>query len=96
MAGFEADDIIATYATQAVAAGGRVTIVSADKDLMQLVAPGIVMFDTLKNKAIGPDEVFEKFGVGPDRVDRRAGAGRRLGRQRPRRARHRHQDRRRS
>jgi DNA polymerase-1 len=68
MAGFEADDIIATYATQAQAAGGRVTIVSADKDLMQLVSPGIEMFDTLKNKPIGPDEVFEKFGVGPDRV----------------------------
>ena len=49
-------------------AGGRVTIVSADKDLMQLVAPGIEMFDTLKNKPIGPDEVFEKFGVGPERV----------------------------
>ena len=44
------------------------TIISADKDLMQLVAPGIEMFDTLKNKPIGPDEVFEKFGVGPDRV----------------------------
>ncbi len=68
MSGFEADDIIATYATQAAAAGGRVTIISADKDLMQLVAPGIEMFDTLKNKAIGPDEVVEKFGVGPDRV----------------------------
>ena len=67
-AGFEADDLIATYATQAAALGGRVTIVSADKDLMQLVAPGIDMFDTLKNKPIGPDEVFEKFGVGPDRV----------------------------
>jgi len=67
-AGYEADDLIATYATQAAALGGRVTIVSADKDLMQLVAPGIVMFDTLKNKPIGPDEVFEKFGVGPDRV----------------------------
>ncbi|MFO1143502.1 MAG: DNA polymerase I [Amaricoccus sp.] len=67
-AGYEADDIIATYATRAVQAGGRVTIVSADKDLMQLVSPGIVMFDTLKNKPIGPDEVFEKFGVGPDRV----------------------------
>ncbi|MBB5221413.1 DNA polymerase-1 [Amaricoccus macauensis] len=66
--GFEADDIIATYATAAAAAGGRVTIVSADKDLMQLVAPGIEMFDTLKNRAIGPDEVFEKFGVAPDRV----------------------------
>lgn len=68
MAGFEADDLIATYATEAAARGGRVTIVSADKDLMQLVAPGIVMFDTLKNKPIGPDEVFEKFGVGPERV----------------------------
>ena len=68
MEGFEADDIIATYATQAAAAGGRVTIISADKDLMQLVAPGIEMFDTLKNSAIGPDEVVEKFGVGPERV----------------------------
>ena len=66
--GFEADDLIATYATQAAALGGRVTIVSADKDLMQLVGPGVTMFDTLKNKPIGPDEVFEKFGVGPDRV----------------------------
>jgi DNA polymerase-1 len=53
--GFEADDIIATYATQAAAAGGRVTIVSADKDLMQLVGPGIGMFDTLKNKPLGAD-----------------------------------------
>jgi DNA polymerase-1 len=68
MLGYEADDLIATYATEARAAGGRVTIVSADKDLMQLVSPGIVMFDTLKNRALGPDEVFEKFGVGPDRV----------------------------
>ncbi len=68
MDGFEADDIIATYATQAAAAGGRVTIVSADKDLMQLVGPGIELFDTLKNKTIGPEEVEEKFGVGPDRV----------------------------
>ncbi|MFT3975030.1 MAG: DNA polymerase I [Amaricoccus sp.] len=68
MDGFEADDIIATYATRAAAAGGRVTIVSADKDLMQLVGPGIEMFDTLKNRPIGPDEVVEKFGVAPDRV----------------------------
>jgi DNA polymerase-1 len=66
--GFEADDIIATYATRAAALGGRVTIVSADKDLMQLVGPGIGMLDTLKNRPIGPDEVLEKFGVGPDRV----------------------------
>ena len=68
MDGFEADDIIATYATHAAAAGGRVTVVSADKDLMQLVAPGVEMFDTLKNRSIGPDEVMEKFGVSPDRV----------------------------
>jgi len=68
MEGYEADDIIATYACQARSAGGRVTIVSADKDLMQLVSPGIEMYDTLKARRIGPDEVFEKFGVAPDRV----------------------------
>ncbi len=68
MEGYEADDIIATYACSAQAAGGRVTIVSADKDLMQLVRPGIEMYDTLKSKRIGPDEVFEKFGVPPNRV----------------------------
>jgi DNA polymerase-1 len=68
MEGFEADDIIATYACMAREAGGRVTIVSADKDLMQLVSPGVEMYDTLKAKRIGPDEVFEKFGVAPDRV----------------------------
>ncbi|HMQ92953.1 MAG TPA: DNA polymerase I [Amaricoccus sp.] len=66
--GFEADDIIATYAARAAAAGGRVTIVSADKDLMQLVAPGIEMIDTLKNRVIGPQEVEEKFGVPPEKV----------------------------
>ena len=66
--GFEADDIIATYARQAIAAGADVTIVSSDKDLMQLIEPGVVMLDTMKNKRIGPDEVREKFGVGPDKV----------------------------
>ncbi len=66
--GFEADDLIATYATQARDAGGRVTIISSDKDLMQLVGGGIEMFDTMKNRHIGPEEVEEKFGVGPDRV----------------------------
>ena len=66
--GFEADDLIATYATEIAAAGGDVTIVSSDKDLMQLVRPGIVMLDTMKNKRVGPDEVFEKFGVAPDKV----------------------------
>lgn len=66
--GFEADDIIAAYACRAREAGGRVTIVSSDKDLMQLVGDGVEMLDPIKNKAIGPDEVFEKFGVGPNRV----------------------------
>lgn len=68
MAGFEADDIIATYACQAAEAGGRVTIISSDKDLMQLVRPGIEMFDIMKNRRIGRDEVIEKFGVGPEHV----------------------------
>ncbi len=68
MAGFEADDIIATYARQAEAAGAKVTIVSSDKDLMQLVGPAIEMYDTMKNRRIGEPEVREKFGVGPDRV----------------------------
>ncbi len=68
MKGFEADDIIATYARQAEAAGAKVTIVSSDKDLMQLVGPAIEMFDTMKNRRIGEPEVMEKFGVGPDRV----------------------------
>jgi DNA polymerase-1 len=68
LAGFEADDLIATYARQAVAKGARVTIVSSDKDMMQLVGDGIEMFDPLKNRVIGPDQVHEKFGVGPDRV----------------------------
>jgi DNA polymerase I len=66
--GFEADDLIATYAKDALAAGGDVTIVSSDKDLMQLVKPGVAMLDTMKNKAIGSDEVREKFGVPPDKV----------------------------
>jgi DNA polymerase-1 len=66
--GFEADDIIATLACQARAAGGRATIVSSDKDLMQLVGDGVDMFDPMKNKIIDRDGVFEKFGVFPDRV----------------------------
>ena len=68
MEGFEADDLIATYARRAREAGKEVTIVSSDKDLMQLVGPGVVMWDAMKNRAIGPDQVVEKFGVGPDRV----------------------------
>jgi DNA polymerase-1 len=66
--GYEADDLIATYARQAVAQGGDVTIVSSDKDLMQLVGPGITMLDTMKSKRIGRDEVLERFGVPPDKV----------------------------
>ena len=66
--GFEADDLIATYATQAIEKGGDVTIVSSDKDLMQLIQPGIVMLDTMKNKRIARDEVLERFGVEPDKV----------------------------
>lgn len=68
MLGYEADDIIATYARQAEAAGAKVTIVSSDKDLMQLVSPAIEMYDTMKNRRIGAEEVFEKFGVGPESV----------------------------
>ena len=68
MDGFEADDLIATYAKDACAKGGDVTIISSDKDLMQLIVPGITMLDTMKNKRIGRDEVFEKFGVTPDKV----------------------------
>ena len=66
--GYEADDLIATYARLAAEAGREVTIVSSDKDMMQLVRPGVRMLDPLKNKPIGPDEVFEKFGVAPDKV----------------------------
>jgi DNA polymerase I len=66
--GFEADDLIATYAKQVVAVGGDTTIVSSDKDLMQLIQPGIVMLDTMKNRTIGPDEVRERFGVPPNKV----------------------------
>ena len=66
--GFEADDIMATLACRARAAGGRVTILSSDKDLMQLVGDGVEMLDPMKNKRIDRDGVMEKFGVGPERV----------------------------
>jgi len=67
-AGYEADDIIATLACMARSAGGTATIISSDKDLMQLVGGGVNMFDPMKNRPIGLDEVIEKFGVGPERV----------------------------
>jgi DNA polymerase-1 len=69
LAGFEADDLIATYARLAREAGARCTIVSSDKDLMQLVVDGAVaLFDGMKNKRIGSAEVMEKFGVPPSKV----------------------------
>ena len=66
--GFEADDLIATYVRQASEAGATSTIVSSDKDLMQLVNDGVIMFDTMKDKKIGRAEVIEKFGVPPEKV----------------------------
>ena len=68
LAGFEADDIIATYAKQAADKDWKVSIVSSDKDLMQVVTKDINLIDTMKNKSIGIVEVKEKFGVAPDRV----------------------------
>src|ERR1017187_3948254 len=67
-AGFEADDLIATYARLASEAKATTTIVSSDKDLMQLVGNGVTMYDTMKDKRIGAAEVMEKFGVPPDKV----------------------------
>jgi DNA polymerase I len=66
--GFEADDLIATYVRQASEAGATSTIVSSDKDLMQLVGDGVVMYDTMKDRKIGRAEVIEKFGVPPEKV----------------------------
>ncbi|MEM6595062.1 MAG: DNA polymerase I [Pseudomonadota bacterium] len=68
MEGYEADDIIATLAVQARELGGRCTIISSDKDLMQLVGGGVEMFDAMKNNRIDSEGVEAKFGVGPDRV----------------------------
>jgi DNA polymerase I len=67
--GLEADDIIASYAVAAVREGWKVTVVSSDKDLMQLIDPGkIDMLDTMKNVRLGPEAVIEKFGVGPEQL----------------------------
>ncbi len=68
MEGYEADDLIATYARQAEAKGARVTIVSSDKDLMQLVSDKISLLDTMKNRRLSFEEVEAKFAVTPDRV----------------------------
>ena len=67
-ANYEADDLIATYARQAVEAGATCRIVSSDKDLMQLVRPGVTLLDTMKDRELGEEAVLEKFGVKPDKV----------------------------
>ena len=66
--GLEADDIIACYAKAALAQGWAVTVVSSDKDLMQLIQPGLDLYDTMNNRRINAPEVIEKFGVGPDQL----------------------------
>ncbi len=65
---YEADDLIATYSKKIVEAGGKVTIISSDKDLMQLVSENIRLYDPMKSKILGEKEVFEKFGVKPNQV----------------------------
>ena len=67
-ANYEADDLIATYARQAVEAGATCRIVSSDKDLMQLIRPGVALYDTMKDREVGEAEVLEKFGVAPNKV----------------------------
>ncbi len=66
--GFEADDVIAAYAAQIEEGGGECVIISSDKDLMQLVTDRVTMFDTMKNKRIGREQVIEKFGALPEKV----------------------------
>lgn len=68
MEGFEADDLIATYTEEALKKGYEVVVVSADKDLMQLIRPGVELFDPMKDKFFTPEDVKEKFGVLPDKV----------------------------
>ncbi|NIJ34519.1 DNA polymerase I [Sphingomonas oligoaromativorans] len=66
--GLEADDIIACYSQAAIGAGWKVTIVSSDKDLMQLIVPGLDMLDTMNDRRMGAEHVVEKFGVTPDKL----------------------------
>ena len=68
MEGFEADDLIATYAKQATDKGYEAVVVSADKDLMQLIRDGVEFYDSMKDKFFTPEDVKEKFGVYPDKV----------------------------
>ena len=91
-AGFEADDLIATYVRQACEAGATATIVASDKDLMQLVTDCVVMYDTMKDRKIGIPEVIEKFGVPPDKVIEVQALIGDFDRQRAGRAGHRRQD----
>ena len=65
---YEADDLIATYAKKIIEAGAKVTVISSDKDLMQLVSGKTRLYDPMKNKVLGEKEVFEKFGVKPNQV----------------------------
>ena len=65
---YEADDLIATYAKQITKLGAKVTVISSDKDLMQLVSKDIRLYDPMKSKVIGEKEVIEKFGVKPNQV----------------------------
>jgi DNA polymerase-1 len=66
--GYEADDLIASYAKAALAQGWAVTIVSSDKDLMQLIEPGLDLYDTMNNRRLGAEHVIEKFGVEPGKL----------------------------
>ncbi len=91
--GFEADDLIATYARLACEVKATATIVSSDKDLMQLVNDCVVMYDTMKDKRIGRAEVVEKFGVPPEKVIEVQALIGDFDRQRAGRARHRREDR---
>jgi DNA polymerase I len=68
MKGFEADDLIATYTNEALKAGGDVTIISSDKDLMQLVSERVTLYDTMKDKRLGIADVIEKWGVPPEKM----------------------------
>ncbi len=68
LANYEADDLIATYAKKIIKAGAKVTVISSDKDLMQLVSDNIRLYDPMKSKVLGEKEVIEKFGVKPAQV----------------------------
>jgi len=68
LSNYEADDLIATYTKQIIKVGAKVTVISSDKDLMQLVSDKVRLYDPMKSKVLGEKEVVEKFGVKPDQV----------------------------